>query len=349
MKISQKLDSFIHAMLGDLESTGKAWARVGVVVMLCAAVMSFKFGASVSLAHASFLALLTFVAAFGPEAAYTAFKRNKAVAGTAIAICCAPVLTAEFYSHSAYTAGLRGSNVEMARVQNTRYDGAQDAAKEDAANLTIFKKQLATLTEQNAWAGTVKAEGLRAQLEAAQKAIDLEAARGGCKAKCLLEMEKKGKLEKDIAVAEQAADLAKRIEATQRILDGKRTVAATTEFQSSAVAHQDASLAKWVSLIGFGSIKPTEMVEETSHESANFLMALMGTGLPALSIFIAGLYRRQESAETLFKSATAGANRMVSNLTKPAGAGNTTNHIHLDDVFGKMQTALMADRHGRAA
>jgi hypothetical protein len=186
---------------------------------------------------------------------------------------------------------LRGHNIETATVQNTRFDAANDAVTDDKANVALWRKQLAALIEQNAWAGTIKADGLRASLNAAQKAIDLESARGGCKTKCLAEMEKKADLERRITVAEQATDLTTRIEATQRILDGKREVAAKTEHKSSAVAHQNDSLKKWVALVANGNTVATDLQAVSAEQSANLAMAVAGTGLPAFALFMAGLFR----------------------------------------------------------
>jgi len=66
-------ERFIHAMLGNLNPTGRMWAHIGVIVLIVAAAMSWGFGAEVSWKHAAFLACLTFVAAFGPEAAHRAW------------------------------------------------------------------------------------------------------------------------------------------------------------------------------------------------------------------------------------------------------------------------------------
>lgn len=278
-------------MLDQLDPFGKFWLILGLASLAAAAAMSFDFGWQVSTKHALFLAILTVVAAFGPMAAEMLWGKGRKGPAIACAVICVPLLGIEFYSHAGYTAGLRGHNIETASVQNMRFDSANDAVGDDKANVALWRKQLAALLEQNAWAGTVKADGLRASLAAAQKAIDLESARGGCKAKCLVEMEKKADLERRITVAEQATDLNKRIEATQRILDGKREVAAKTEHKSSAVAHQNESLKKWVALSFNGNTQATDLQGTAAQESANLAMAVAGTGLPAFALFMAGLFR----------------------------------------------------------
>lgn len=297
-RLRDQFNAFIRAMLGDLSPTGHMWARVGVVVLIVAAGMSFDFGRQVSWLHGVFLAGLTFVAAFGPEAAYKAWQERKFGSAIAMAIFTAGLLAIEFNSHQSYTAGLRGDDLAGARVQNAKYNGAQDAVSEDKTNVEMWRKQLATLREQNAWAGTVKAEGLRAELDSAQKAIDLEAARGGCKAKCLVHMQAKADLEKRIAIAEQASDLERRIEATQRILDTKREVAATTEHRSSVVEHSNRAMARTIAFFTKGELKPDAKIETGAELSANLMMALAGTGVPAFALFVAGLYRREEDINT---------------------------------------------------
>jgi hypothetical protein len=311
-------------MFGELSAWGRFWLYLGLATLVCAAAMSFAFGMEISIKHALFLMCLTAIAAFLPEAAYSQWVEGRRIVSMVLGLVAIPTLMIEFYTHAGYTAGLRGSNIETAMVQNTKWTGAQEAVSEDKTNVELWKKQLATLMEQNAWAGTVKADGLRASLDSAQKAIDLEASRGGCKAKCLAQMEKKADLEKRIAIAEQASDLTKRIEATQRILDNKRTAAATTEHKSSAVEHQNKFLAKSIAMVSAGSLTPTEFMSEGSQQTVNLAMALAGTGLPALALFIAGLYRNRRDDDqptahaVITHEAPAIAPRQQDGHSKPA-------------------------------
>lgn len=310
--------SFISDLFNELDAFGRFWLALGLVVLVVAARMSWKFGYDVSLEHAAFLACLTVVAAFGPMAAEILWRKGRKGVSMATAIICLPLLGIEFFSHAGYTAGLRGSNIETASVQNARYDGAQDAAKEDKSNLEMWKDHLAKLMADNAWAATVKADGLRAQLDAAQKAIDLEAARGGCKAKCQVEMKRKGDLETRISIAERATDLTNKIEATQRILDKKRTVAATTEHKSSAVDHQNRFLIKSVAIVANGTLKASDIQEASAEQGVNLAMALAGTGLPAFCLFMAVLFmkNRQQLEDQVTEAVTA--------MRHAAKAGSTT-------------------------
>ena len=94
------------------------------------------------------------------------------------------------------------------------------------------------------------------------------------------------------------ADLAKRIESAQRIIDRKREVASTTEHKSSVVEHSNRSLARTVAFFTRGELKPNETIETGAELSANLMMALAGTGVPAFALFVAGLYRREEDINT---------------------------------------------------
>ena len=73
------------------------------------------------------------------------------------------------------TAGLRGSNVETAVVQNTKFDARQDEIKGSRFARHVGAPQL-SLNLQNAWVTTVTADALRAQLASANLAIEQEAA-----------------------------------------------------------------------------------------------------------------------------------------------------------------------------
>jgi len=110
-------------------------------------------------------------------------------------------------------------------------------------------------------------------------------------------MAQKADIEKRIATVEQASDLTKRIEATQRLVDASREKAATTEHKVSTVDHQNGFYAQTVSLMRTGSIKASETTEQTMNAAINVAMALAGTGLPALCFFVAGLYRNPREAD----------------------------------------------------
>ena len=184
-------------------------------------------------------------------------------------------------------------------VQQARYNTIQADEADNAENLQFWKENLRKLQELEPWAATVKADGLRAALATAEEAVRQEAARGGCGPRCLAKMAKVEEISKKIATAEKMADLTKRIEATQRILDKKREASVAAVYVPSAVEEQNTFLAKNAALIMTGSIDASPVLTEGVNQTVNLAMALAGTTLPAFALFLAGLYRVREIEEEL--------------------------------------------------
>ena len=256
-----------------------------------------------------------------------------------MAIACLPLGFVAFLTHVGYSASIRVGDMQQATAQNANYANMQDAVTEEKANLDMWRKQLADLKSQNAWATSVTADGLRASLATADKAIELEGKRGGCKSKCLALMEKKADLEAKIATTEQVADLSKRIEATQRIIDGKRTTAATVEFKSSAAANHNDTLFKAANLLMTKTFAST--VSMTEREATNTgVMGLSSIAfllLAPLFYLAAGLNRSapvdvwQRQAERNAKASAAQAQSLQVQPApaKPRSSDNLT--ISLSD------------------
>lgn len=259
--------------------------------------MSFGFGWSVSAKHALFLACLSVVTAFVPEAAYTQWERGRRGVALTLALLAVPLFAIEFFSHAGYTAGLRGVNVTEAKVQNVKYSNAQDSVASKAETRAMLLDMRKALTTEAPWVATVQASGLRGELEAAQEAVAQEARRGGCGPRCLALKQKAAAIEARIATAEKAEDIDKRLAALDRALDETKDKAATIEHKTSSVDEQNAFLGKAAAMVIEGSLIPSEFTAESAQQSVNLGMALAGTGLPALALFIAGLYRREGEAD----------------------------------------------------
>jgi hypothetical protein len=234
----------MHA-LNDIDKIRKVALYVGIVSLTVACLMTFKFGYAMSQLHAVSLALLTVAGSIIFPYARHLRSTGSTKALTYVALG-AMFLAVEFFSHLGYTVGTRVMETENTGVQNAVYQHNQDALASETANIDMWRTQLAELQKQNAWTASVTADGLRAQLASAQKAVDLEAARGGCKSKCLALMDKKADLEARIATTEKVEDLTKRIEATQRLIDKKLAEANTTEFKTSSVVAQTSFVAQLV-------------------------------------------------------------------------------------------------------
>lgn len=282
--------SWLRAQYDELTPYGRFFYGLGMVSLAVAAGMTFKFGWSMSVLHAFGLGVLSIVAAFLPESAYRLSEDGHKGLAVVVGLLAIPLLGVEYFSHCGYTVGQRVGNVQQTSVQNAKYDDARDSLKSDRTNLEIWRKQLADLQAQQPWVASVKAEGLRAEREAQQKAVDLEAARKGCKAKCQAEMAKLAEIDKRISAAEQAADLTKRIEATQRVIDSKTEVASKAEFESSPVVNQTAFVSK---LVGW-SLTPTAGTQEASQIGISASLALANVLLTPLCFLVAGRQRRRQ-------------------------------------------------------
>jgi hypothetical protein len=203
-----------------------------------------------------------------------------------------------------YTVGHRVRDTQETGVVNATYKQAQESLASEKQNLQLWRDQLAKLQEQYAWAPTVSADGLRAKLASHDKAIALETARGGCKGKCLTLMKAKADTEEKIAIAEQATDLKKRIEATQRILDRKGETAKTTEFKTSKIVNQT----NFAAQLWTANIEPDAEAREWTQIGIGFIISLVTTFLPAAMWFIAfrdATHTRRERAPVASGTVTA--------------------------------------------
>lgn len=329
--------STLHSLFAQFTARftawGKFWLAVGLVSLFAASSMSYDFGEGVSTKHALFLACLSFVTAFLPDAAHAQWEVGRKGAAIGLVICSLPLFAIEFFSHAGYTAGLRGLNVAETHVQNVRYDGAQKSVTEDEDRLAWAKKRLAQLTEQNGWSATVTADALRARLPGLNLAIENEARRGGCKTICEAKTRERDEINARIAVLEERTTLQRQIDGTKALLDKARDKAATVEHKSSAVEHQNAFLTKAVSLTFNGQLNASPVLQESVQQAVNLGMALVGTGLPALALFTAGLYRRKDDefeAPPAAKPVSV-SREMPPTMLKPQSNGPTTINVTNDN------------------
>lgn len=281
----------MHANPASWQTLQRIFLALGAVGLLISCAMTFKFGYAMSWLHAVALVTVTVMAAFIFPA--KRFLREFGAIGPAriVGILGVFFIALEFYSHLGYTVGMRNKATLEATVQTAAYKNTQDALESEKTNLAFWRKQLTDLKQQNAWTATVTADGLRASLEAADKKIELETRRGGCKRKCLVLMEDKANLEARIATAEKVEDLSKRIEATQRILDGKTEKAVTVKAGFSAASAQTDWMGK-IYLLGTGTdakdaLNPDDVTLTVTDIVIGFFIALGATMLPTTAFFFA--------------------------------------------------------------
>lgn len=163
----------------------------------------------------------------------------------------------------------RTADVDTALKQDVVHDERTEALTEGKTNLALWRAQYDKLVAEQPWVGAVNAEALRAQLASANLAIELEAKRGGCKAKCLVRTKERDDIATKIALAEEKADLTKKIEATKRVIDSAREVAVTTKKGESATRDMNLNLASMFTL----SLAPTAEAQHWTNKGVAWLVA----------------------------------------------------------------------------
>lgn len=321
----------------DFKTIQRASLAVGVVGLVFSCSMTYAFGSTMSTKHAVMLCLFTVFAAIAFPAKRFIEDQGALNIAKWVGRAGCLFLALEFYSHVGYTVGMRNKASVEASVQTVAYDNTQKALKSEETNLEFWRSQLKELTEQNAWTATVTAEGLRAQMAVADKKITDEGKRGGCKSKCLKLMEEKAGLEERIATAEKVDDLTKRIEATQRVLDGKTEKAVTTERGFSAAAAQTDWMSK-VYLLATGTeaekaLSPDDVTLTVTDIVIGLFIALGATALPTSALYVAFFGVKQDAAP-----ADVWKRHAERDDSKPAKAGDT--FIKLEGGIKELQTKL---------
>jgi len=269
--------------MDDIATIRRVALYLGLVALALAAAMSFSFGLSMSWKHAALLGLLTFAGSIVWP--YIGHLKVSGMKAKALAFSAAGVLflAVELFSHVGFTNGQRTADVVTADVQNVAYDTKQESVKRNAKQLEDYKASLAELKAQNAWAATVTADALRAQIPAMDLAIAQETKRGGCGPKCLKLTQEKADVGAKIAIAEKAEDLSKQIALFQGLVNSKETEAVTAEFKVSPVAYQTS----FVSQIWTMSLEPGKEAKAGTQIGISFLLALVTTFLAPVLISIA--------------------------------------------------------------
>jgi hypothetical protein len=264
--------STIRNLFAAYNGSGRFWLGLGIVALIVDAAISYQYGISLTALHGLGFALVAVFFALLPDAAYGEIESKRYASGVAMAALCIPLGMVAFYSHLGYGAGVRVGDMQQTGVQNVRYDDAREKVADNKRNVALWTEQLADLTKQAPWAATVNPDGLKAQLASADKAVELEGKRGGCKSKCLALMKEKASLEERIATAERATDLQTRIAATQRLIDGYREAAAKTDFKSSAVVNQNNVAASlFLAMTGADADKAIKPDETTTSFTSIFI------------------------------------------------------------------------------
>jgi hypothetical protein len=249
--------------------------RVGLVLTVVSAVLTAAFGWTLgsNLIMAALLALglavATFASAYVWPFVADAWQRKAWISASIMTAFGILVTTTDVTTNFGAVSWQRTTEIQTAAVQNIKFDDRRDAVQEGRASLEMWTKRLTALEAEHAWAATVTAEALRAQLASANLAIEQEAKRGGCGPKCLARTKERDDIATRIALAEEKADLTKKIEATKRVLAERRDVAAETKKAESAGLLQNTALASMFTL----SLAPSTEAQHWTDKGVSWLVA----------------------------------------------------------------------------
>jgi hypothetical protein len=345
------VDQFIFKIMGaKLSASGLIWARIAFVFTLVSSLMSYGFGKEMHWVHGVALALLTWVVALAPDRIHDMHNRGRQKLAIFAAVCIVPMAMIEFASHAGFAAGFRGKDMAEANISKIKFNAVTDAAKDEATNLPLWRKQLADLQAQAPWAATVKADAMRSELAALKDRMVKEEAgqRGSAKGKGKqfeALQDKANALEQRIATVEQSKSLNDRIEAAQRVLDKKRDVVAKADHKESAFSHQGEFFGFTAALFAGNALAAngdqaaaTGLMNKGAEYVLILALAFAFMVGPALAWLFAGTERKGDD-EALFGGIT-GASMLrnssgVNALASPAKlALNNITPISFSDRFG---------------
>lgn len=337
------MKSAIKAYWQQYTPLGQLFLFLGCAALVVDAGMSYAFGISMSKWHAIGFALCAFFLAFLPDAAYREHEHGRKGTAAILGLLCVPLGIVAYYTHVGYTVGQRVMDSEGASVQNVKYEDTRDGIEEGKRSLKLAEDRLKDLTAANGWSATVTATALRAQLDTAQKAIDLEAARGGCKAKCAARMKEKADLESRIAILEERTDLTTRIEAAKRWLEKARDQAKGTDKRVSQAQNQNKFVSQLV-LAYAGA--DTEAALNPDASTQNFvqifisaMVALVGIIMAPVGMFVAG--RNRKAFDEIAGTARAKVDALVRQATaQPASTKPGDTYVRLEQIDGKLTEAI---------
>ena len=272
----------------DIDRIKRMLIILGAIGLVSGAWMAFSFGASMSLAHAVTLALLSCVVAVMPTVIDHLRRLGRKPAAGALALIAVLFTGVEYFSHLGYTIGHRVADTEQTGVQNTRYTDTREAVVDHKANLAMWQERLKTLTGQHAWAPVTKADGLRSELATLRARVEEEkkgtrGRKAGCGRECERLQNEANALDQRIAIAEEADNLTKQINATQALIDKSREKAAVTEYRSSPIINQT----KFVAQLWTTSLEPGSAPMNWTQIAIGALIALVTTFLAPVCFFMA--------------------------------------------------------------
>lgn len=162
-------------------------------------------------------------------------------------------------------------SIAEANVQNVKLDDVGVTIAKEEDNERIYVNRIKSLSENNSgWVTSVTADSLRKRLPALELAIEQEAARGGCKTKCLAATKERDEINSRIAVLETMARDEQMLKATREALAKLRDKRANTERGESIAKSQNNSLAGFLTM----SLDPSDKAEKWTGRGVAWMITL---------------------------------------------------------------------------
>jgi hypothetical protein len=186
-----------------------------------------------------------------------------AVAGISTVVC---IMTAFGSVSHVFT-----ESVAEASTQNVKLDDVGVTIAKEEDNEKIYLNRMKMFSEKNGgWITSVSADGLRARLPGLELAIQQEAAKGGCKAKCLAATKERDDVNAKIGTLEALSRDEALLKATREALANLRVKRANTERGESVAQSQNASLAGFVTM----KLDPSETAQKWTGRGVAWMITL---------------------------------------------------------------------------
>jgi len=228
----------------SFDTIKKAALVTGCIGLVTSAAMTGRFGWETSITHAIGFVCVTVLAAIIYPAVSGLRARGFRKMAVTMSVAAPFFLALELFGDLGYTIGMRDKTIKGATHQTVSYDdiGVTIASQEQLEK--SYTERLENLTTANKWLGTVNADGLKSKLASHNLAIEQEAARGGCKGKCLELTRARDELAARIAVAEEASKIPAILAVTKKKLEELRAQRAAAPVGHSAAKSQTDFVAK---------------------------------------------------------------------------------------------------------
>lgn len=298
---------------------GKIWLAMGILALIVDAKLCYEYGVTQTVWHGIGFAVVALFFSQLPDGAYEEYQKGNKAAAVILGILCIPLGAVAYQSHIGFGAGVRMGDMKKAMLQQTRYDDGRENVADAKRNNDLWTKQLAELNEKNRWVASVKADALRAELATFGARIEEEkkGKRGraaGCGKECERLQDEAKAVAARIATSEQAEDLTKRIEATQRLISAYREKSEKTEAGVSSVANQTEANAQLFGVLRAAwTGEPLEAAMKTTEQSAKLTnLAITAAGslafmlMAPVGFFMSGRNRRKERDEDQASPRAAG-------------------------------------------